>query len=72
VTGGTAGQAQLDARFVKGKRERLLARAFMIGGIVGMTLMPQARAGRDRRAGRGPRLAPRCPSGAESSVADDS
>src|SRR6266702_3866111 len=42
VIGGTAGQALLDARFVKGRRERLLARAFMIRVIVLMTLMPQA------------------------------
>jgi hypothetical protein len=45
VTGQAAGQAPLDARFVKGKRERLLARAFMIRVIVLMTLMPQARTG---------------------------
>jgi hypothetical protein len=45
VIGGTAGQAPLDARFVKGRRERLLARAFMIRVIVLMTLMPQARIG---------------------------
>ena len=45
VIGGTAGQALLDARFVKGRRERLLARAFMIRVIVLMTLMPQARIG---------------------------
>jgi hypothetical protein len=38
-----AGQAPLSARFVKGERERLLARAFMIRVIVLMTLMPQAR-----------------------------
>jgi len=42
VTGGIAGQAPLDARFVKGQRERLLARAFMIRVIVLMTLMPGA------------------------------
>jgi hypothetical protein len=45
VTGGIAGQAPLDARFVKGQRERLLARAFMIRVIVLMTLMPEARTG---------------------------
>jgi len=45
VIGRTAGQAPLDARFVKGRRERLLARAFMIRVIVLMTLMPQARIG---------------------------
>ena len=38
--GGIAGQAPLGARFVKGQRERLLARAFMIRVIVLMTLMP--------------------------------
>jgi hypothetical protein len=43
VAGGIAGRAPLDARFVKGQRERLLARAFMIRVIVLMTLMPQAR-----------------------------
>jgi hypothetical protein len=45
AAGGIAGRAPLDARFVKGRRERLLARAFMIRVIVGMTLMPQARIG---------------------------
>src|SRR6266568_3665146 len=40
---GTAERARLGARFVKGKRERLLARAFMIRVIVLMTLMPDAR-----------------------------
>jgi hypothetical protein len=45
AAGGIAGRAPLDARFVKGKRERLLARAFMIRVIVLMTLMPQARIG---------------------------
>jgi hypothetical protein len=43
AAGGIAGQAPLDARFVKGRRERLLARAFMIRVIVLMTLMPGAR-----------------------------
>ena len=43
--GGIAGRAPLDARFVKGERERLLARAFMIRVIVLMTLMPGARLG---------------------------
>src|SRR3974377_1604126 len=43
VTGGSAGRAPLGARFVKGERERLLARAFMIRVIVLMTLMPDAR-----------------------------
>ena len=45
VIGGIAGRAPLDARFVKGERERLLARAFMIRVIVLMTLMPEARIG---------------------------
>jgi len=40
---GTAERAPLGARFVKGRRERLLARAFMIRVIVLMTLMPDAR-----------------------------
>ena len=49
VIGGIAGRAPLDARFVKGERERLLARAFMIRVIVLMTLMPEAAdPGRDR------------------------
>jgi hypothetical protein len=43
VISGIAGQAPLDRRFVKGKRERLLARAFMVRVIVLMTLMPDAR-----------------------------
>ena len=43
VIGGIAGRALLGARFVKGERERLLARAFMIRVIVLMTLMPGAR-----------------------------
>ena len=43
MVGGVAGRAPLGARFVKGQRERLLARAFMIRVIVLMTLMPQAR-----------------------------
>ena len=43
AAGGIAGRAPLDARFVKGRRERLLARAFMIRVIVLMTLMPEAR-----------------------------
>ena len=45
VVSGIAGQAPLDRRFVKGKRERLLARAFMVRVIVLMTLMPEARTG---------------------------
>jgi hypothetical protein len=40
-----AGQAPLGARFVKGERERLLAREFMIRVIVLMTLMPGNRPG---------------------------
>jgi len=43
AAGGIAGRAPLSARFVKGQRERLLARAFMIRVIVLMTLMPEAR-----------------------------
>ena len=43
VIGGIAGRAPLGARFVKGERERLLARAFMVRVIVVMTLMPEAR-----------------------------
>ncbi len=42
VIEGIAGQAVLDARFVKGERERLLTRAFMIRVIVLMTLAPEA------------------------------
>ena len=42
VIGGIAGSARLDGRLVKGERERLLARAFMMRVIVAMTLMPQA------------------------------
>ena len=45
VTGGIAGNARLERRFVKGGRERLLAAAFMIRVIVLMTLMPEARVG---------------------------
>jgi hypothetical protein len=45
AVGGIAGRAPLAARFVKGERERLLARAFMIRVIVLMTLMPGARPG---------------------------
>jgi Insertion element 4 transposase N-terminal len=40
--GEIAERAALDARFVKGERERLLTRAFMIRAIVLMTLMPDA------------------------------
>jgi hypothetical protein len=43
VAGGIAGRVPLRARFVKGERERLLARAFMIRVIVLITLMPGAR-----------------------------
>jgi hypothetical protein len=45
AAGAIAERAPLGARFVKGERERLLARAFMIRAIVLMTLMPQARPG---------------------------
>ena len=43
--GGIAGRAPLGARFVKGERERLLARAFVIRVIVLMTLMPDRGSG---------------------------
>jgi hypothetical protein len=42
VVGEVADRAVLDARFVKGERERLLTAAFMIRVIVLMTLMPDA------------------------------
>ena len=42
---GIAERSPLAARLVKGERERLLARAFMIRVIVLMTLMPDARIG---------------------------
>jgi hypothetical protein len=42
VVEDVAGRAVLDARFVKGERERLLTRAFMVRVIVLMTLMPDA------------------------------
>jgi len=45
AVGTVAGRAPLGARFVKGERERLLARAFMIRVIVVMTLMPGERPG---------------------------
>ena len=45
AVGGIANRAPLGARFVKGERERLLARAFMIRVIVLMTLMPGERPG---------------------------
>ena len=45
AVGRVAGEARLEARFVKGRRERLLARAFMVRVIVLMTLMPGALAG---------------------------
>ena len=41
---GIADGARLDRRFVKGERERLLARAFMIRAVVLMTLVPGTRA----------------------------
>lgn len=41
VAGQVAGEARLDARLVKGERERLLAGAFMMRVIVLMTLMPR-------------------------------
>jgi len=45
VIGGIAENAVLDARFVKGGRERLLTAAFMIRVIVLWTLMPEAQPG---------------------------
>jgi len=42
VIGGIAERAVLREEYVKGERERLLARAFMIRVIVLMTLMPDA------------------------------
>jgi hypothetical protein len=42
VTGGIAGRAVLRDQYVKGERERLLARAFMIRVLVLMTLVPGA------------------------------
>lgn len=45
AAGGIAARSPPGARFVKGERERLLARAFMIRVIVLMTLMPQAGTG---------------------------
>jgi hypothetical protein len=41
---GIAEDAMLDRRYVKGERERLLARAFMIRAVVLMTLVPGTRA----------------------------
>jgi hypothetical protein len=55
AAGGIAGRAPLDARFVKGRRERLLARAFMIRVIVLMTLMVRHEALFDRTGVKGPR-----------------
>jgi hypothetical protein len=42
LVGLAAERAPLDGRFVKGERERLLARAFMARALVLMTLMPGA------------------------------
>ena len=42
MIGEVAERAVLDSRFVKGERERLLTRAFMIQAIVLMTLVPDA------------------------------
>ena len=53
--GTIAGRAPLGARFVKGERERLLARAFMIRVIVLMTLMVRHEALCDRTGVKGPR-----------------
>ena len=55
VVGGIAGRAPLGARFVKGQRERLLARAFMIRVLVLMTLMVRHEAPCDRTGVKGPR-----------------
>ena len=55
AAGTIAGRAPLGARFVKGERERLLARAFMVRVIAGDDAdAGRADRGRDRRAGRGP------------------
>jgi hypothetical protein len=43
LVGQAARDAPLDGRFVKGERERLLARAFMVRSLVLLTLMPGAR-----------------------------
>jgi len=45
VIGGIAANAVLDARFVKGERERLLTAAFMIRVLVLQALMPEAQPG---------------------------
>jgi hypothetical protein len=45
VIDGIAANAMLDARYVKGERERLLTAAFMIRVIVLQTLMPEAQPG---------------------------
>jgi hypothetical protein len=42
VINGIAERAVLDRKYVKGERQRLLARAFMIRAVVLMTLMPDA------------------------------
>ena len=42
LVGQAAERAPLDGRFVKGERERLLARAFMVRALVLMTLVPDA------------------------------
>ena len=42
LAGEAAERALLDGRFVKGERERLLARAFVVRALVLMTLMPGA------------------------------
>jgi hypothetical protein len=45
VIGGIAANAVLDARFVKGERERLLTAAFMVRVLVLQALMPEAQPG---------------------------
>ena len=55
VIAGIARDARLDGRLVKGERERLLARAFMIRVIVLMTLMVRHEALCDRTGVKGPR-----------------
>ena len=45
VIDGIAERAVLRPRFVKGERERLLARAFMIRAVVLMALVPDAASG---------------------------
>ena len=55
VIGQIADRAVLRKQYVKGERERLLARAFMIRVIVLMTLMVRHEALTDRTGVKGPR-----------------